>query len=217
MADILYYSAYIPNINSEVYSKHRSLGRLSLILVLICSNANLLGSTHMHALTPFNSSLTHTQPTSFGYKWFWPSRQWKPINKNLGEWGYPLKDNLQDQTWPLRNATTSCSRAPTHTYIRSLSLPLNFCLASLSALTTDGVLIKSSRNITVSKQCSACQFHNCWVLIQPLTCSIQIGREPTVLAPTGSSLLARSCGVLQQLASLRKVNCGSCHASWHRV
>lgn len=108
----------------------------------------------------------------------------------------------------------------THTHARTFSpsrcLALNFCLDSLSALTTDGVLIKSSRNITVSKQCSACQFHNCWVLIQPLTCSIQVGREPTVLAPTGSSLLARSCGGLQQRASPRKVNCGSCHASWHR-
>lgn len=191
MADILYYSAYIPNINSEVYSEHRSLGRLSLILVLICSNANLLGSTHMHALSAFNSSLTHTQPTSFGHRPFWPSRQWKPINKNLGEWGYPLKDNLQDQTWPLRNATKSGSRAPTHihalTFSPSPCLALNFCLDSLSALTTDGVLIKSSRNITVSKQCSACQFHNCWVLIQPLTCSIQIGREPTVLAPTAAA------------------------------
>lgn len=124
MADILYYSAYILNINSEVYSEHGSLRRLSLILVLICSKANLLGSTHMHALTVFNSSLTYTQPISFGHRLFWPNQQWKPINKNLGEWGYPLKDNLQDQTWPLSNATKSCSRAPTHTYIRSLSLPL---------------------------------------------------------------------------------------------
>lgn len=85
----------------------------------------------------------------------------------------------------------------------------------MSALTTDGVLIKSSRNRTVGKHCRVCQFHNCWGLIQPLTCCIQIGREPTALAPTGRDPLARSWGVLQQPASLRKVNRSSCHASWH--
>lgn len=109
---------------------------------------------------------------------------------------------------------------PTHTRTpslcsRSLGLARYFGLDSLSALTTDGVLIKSSRNITVSKQCSACQFRNCWVRIQALTCSIQIGREPSVHAPTGR--LARSCAGLRRLASPRKVNCGSCQPSWHRV
>lgn len=67
LADILYYSAYILNINSEVYSvSFTETTLLSFILVLICSNANVLGSTHMHALSAFNSSLTHTRPTSFG-------------------------------------------------------------------------------------------------------------------------------------------------------
>lgn len=111
----------------------------------------------------------------------------------------------------------------------SLGLALYFCLGSLSALTTDGVLIKSSRNITVSKQCSACQFHNCWVLIQALTCSIQIGREPTVPAPTGSSLLARSCAVCRQPSltvegKLQLLSCflapgleNGCHLACHQT
>lgn len=40
--------------------------------------------------------------------------------------------------------------------------------SSIPELTADGVLIKSSRNRTVSKQCSTCQFSNCWALLQPL-------------------------------------------------
>ena len=43
-----------------------------------------------------------------------------------------------------------------------------FSPPSISKLTTDGVLIKSCRNMTVSKQCSACQLSNCWALLQPL-------------------------------------------------
>lgn len=113
--------------------------------------------------------------------------------------------------------TWSCNTAQhTHTHTFSPSLHGYFWFDSLSALTTDGVLIKSSRNITVSKQSNACQFHNCWVLIQPLTWWIQTGRKPTVHTPTGSSQI-RSCGMLQHWASPRKVNCSSNHLSWHQA
>lgn len=182
------------------------------------------GSTRRHALTASNSSLTHPQPTSFGPQ-ITLARLTVETNKQKSErvGDFVLKDNLQDPTRPLRNATESCSMRDSNahtralTFSRSLRLALYFSLDSLSALTTDGVLIKSSRNITVSKQCSACQFRNCRVLIQALTCSIQIGREPSARAPTGSSRLARSCAVPRRLASPRKVNCGPCHASWHWV
>ena len=145
----------------------------------------------------------------------------KQKSERAGILGYKITSRIKGG--PPRNATESCSMCDSNTHMHaltfspSLCLALYFCLDSLSALTTDGVLIKSSRNITVSKQCSACQFHNCWVLIQALTCSIQVGKEPSVRAPTGSSLLARSCAGLGRLASPRKVNCGSCHASWHWV
>lgn len=128
------------------------------------------------------------------------------------------KPTPQDQMFPLRAATRSWSRTRMHMHALPFHLSVScyvFLLHSLSALTTDGVLIKSSRNRTVGKHCRVCQFHNCWGLIQPLTCCIQIGREPTVLAPTGRDPLARSWGVLQQRASLQKVNHSSCHASWH--
>ena len=90
-----------------------------------------------------------------------------------------------------------------------LCLALDLCLNSLSALTTDGVLIKSSRNITVSKQRSACQLHNCRVLIQPLTCSIQTGREPTVLAPPAAA--CAPAAVLCSAASRPGVSTGGHH------
>ena len=113
-------------------------------------------------------------------------------------------------------ATQLNIHACTHAHTQSLSPHGYFWFDSLSALTTDGVLIKSSRNITVSKQSNTCQFHNCWVLIQPLTWWIQIGRKTTVHTPTGSSQI-RSCGMLQHRASPRKVNCSSNHLSWHQA
>lgn len=48
-------------------------------------------------------------------------------------------------------------------------------LSTIPELTADGVLIKSSRNRTVSKQCSTCQLSNCWALLQPL-CLASEGR-----------------------------------------
>lgn len=39
--------------------------------------------------------------------------------------------------------------------------------SAIPALMADGVLIKSSRNRTVSKQCGTCQLRNCWALLQP--------------------------------------------------
>lgn len=180
-----------------------------------------LGSTHVHVLPAFQSSLTHTQPTSSGPQIPWAQPMGETHTQKLGEEGlscekisFRVKRGLLEMHPILPPASDTHRHALT--FAACLCLALGLCLDSLSALTTDGVLIKSSRNITVSKQCGACQFHNCWVLIQPLTCSIQVGREPTVLAPTGSSLLARSCAGLRQLASPRKVNCSSCHASWHR-
>lgn len=124
-------------------------------------------------------------------------------------------DLILQHSWTYTDTHThTCVR--THTRSRALSLHGYFWFDSLSALTTDGVLIKSSRNITVSKQSNACQFHNCWVLIQPLTWWIQIGRKPTVHTPTGSSQI-RSCGMLQHWASPRKVNCSSNHLSWQQA
>lgn len=136
----------------------------------------------------------------------------------LGTWAYYEKLPVMEEEGRKENVkydlilqhSWTCTDARTCTH----SLYGYFWFDSLSALTTDGVLIKSSRNITVSKQSNACQFHNCWVLIQPLTWWIQIGRKPTVHTPTGSSQI-RSCGTLQHWASPRKVNCSSNHLSWH--
>ena len=70
-----------------------------------------------------------------------------------------------------------------HSAAKSIAfLPLPSCSISSSTtsstipeLTADGVLIKSSRNRTVSKQCSTCQLSNCWALLQPL-CLAREGR-----------------------------------------
>jgi len=60
--------------------------------------------------------------------------------------------------------------------IAFLPLPSSSTTSStIPELTADGVLIKSSRNRTVSKQCSTCQLSNCWALLQPL-CLAREGR-----------------------------------------
>lgn len=192
----------------------------STISASICSKANVV-PTHMQSLIYFPSSTTHRGITSL-----WPVFYFLPPEFSFSRWNYKREKILirnggilwkatckeERRIW---NVTWSCNTAEhTHTHVRMHTLHGYFWFDSLSVLTTDGVLIKSSRNITVSKQSNACQFHNCWVLIQPLTWWIQIGRKPTVHTPTGSSQI-RSCGMLQHWASPRKVNCSSNHLSWH--
>lgn len=176
-----------------------------MILVWICSDANAVGfppSPCMHTLIAFASSLNHTQPTSFGPQIALASLALESDKQKSERAGIRWQNQ---QMLPLRSATRSCSRTQMHLHVLLFPLSVScyvFLSHSLSALTTDGVLIKSSRNRTVGKHCRVCQFHNCRGLIQPLTCCIQIGREPTVFAPTGRAPLARSWGVLQQRASL---------------
>lgn len=57
----------------------------------------------------------------------------------------------------------------------SSSISSSTTFSTIPELTADGVLIKSSRNRTVSKQCSTCQLSNCWALLQPL-CLAREGR-----------------------------------------
>lgn len=49
--------------------------------------------------------------------------------------------------------------------------------STIPELRADGVLIKSSRNRTVSKQCSTCQLSNCWALLQPLCLAREWGKR----------------------------------------
>lgn len=81
------------------------------------------GSTRRHALAASNSSLTHTQPTSFGPQiaLAWPAVE---SNKQKSERGgdFVLKDNLRDAPRPLRNATESCSTRDSHAHAHALTL-----------------------------------------------------------------------------------------------
>lgn len=198
---------------------------LSLILVLICSRANVTGipppPTQTHALTAFYASLTHTLAN-----FIWTANRlgltaggdqhteiWERGNiafkMTFGVKGGRLETQPCPAAWPWH----------THGALPSppcLRLAPDLCLNSLSALTTDGVLIKSSRNITVSKQGGACQLHNCRVPIQPLTCSIQTGREPTAPHLRQPPARPQLCSAPRP-ASPRKVNCSPCQASWHRL
>ena len=186
----------------------------------------------MHSLPSIPAWLTHW-PTSFGLQIAWASLTVETNTQKSG------RRRISRSRWPSGSKVASWKHnsilqrdSDTHAcalpFPPCLCLALDLCLNSLSALTTDGVLIKSSRNITVSKQCSACQLHNCRVLIQPLTCSIQTGREPTVLPPPAAACApaAALCSVasltaegkLQPLSSFLAPGPESgCHLACHQT
>lgn len=68
-----------------------------------------------------------------------------------------------------------CSQIYRFLLLPSSSISSFTTSSTIPVLTADGVLIKSSRNRTVSKQCSTCQLSNCWALLQPL-CLAREGR-----------------------------------------
>lgn len=83
-------------------------------------------------------------------------------------------------TWVQPFSFHSAAKSLTFLPLPSSSISSTTTSSTIPELTADGVLIKSSRNRTVSKQCSTCQLSNCWALLQPLCLAREermMGRE----------------------------------------